>query len=254
MSTKKIGRPKKKPEYDREKTMQVLLNKAVELLDEPIDDRDVRDPAAPSLRYVAAELHTTIIRARKLLITADYYSTEISRNVQRLHHGGLSIAQIAQKTGLSEASVYSYLPYSKGIYNLEERTLNAERGRLFKKRKEACKQMQEHIDQPDALTCMWSAILAFQGYPFVTAQAHPFKYTVMDGEMVFSKNEKSIPKSTVETAFCNARKTQASDGCVNSPQKLGTFGASYLYPVFLRIGICERSKEGADNAGDSKNE
>ena len=27
------------------------------------------------------------------------------------------------------------------------------------------------------------------------------------------------------------------DGVVAGPKKLGTFGASYLYPVFVRIGV-----------------
>ena len=26
-------------------------------------------------------------------------------------------------------------------------------------------------------------------------------------------------------------------GCVTGPKQLGVFGASYLYPVFLRLGI-----------------
>lgn len=251
MSEKKIGRPKKKPEYDKEKTIQELLNKAIELLDEPYDDRDLRDPAAPSLRSVAEELHTTLIRARKLLITADYYSTVTSRKIQHLSAKGLTIKEIAEQTGLSEASVYSYLPYSKGVYNLDERSLNADRGRMFKKRKEACEQLQEHLDQPDAIIYMWSAILAFQDYPFATAKGYPFKYTVKGWEIFFSRKEKSITKSTVEMAFLNAREVQERDGFVSGPKKLATFGASYLYPIFLRIGVCEKKEERADSADSS---
>ena len=251
MGEKKIGRPKKRPDYDKNRTTQDLLNKAVELLDEPYDDRDLRDPAAPSLRSVAEELHTTLIKARKLLITAEYYSTATSRRVQQLSAKGLTIKEISDQTGLSEASVYSYLPYTKGVYNLDERSLNAERGRMFKKRKEACEQLQEHLDQPDAIIYMWSAILAFQDYPFATALGYPFKYTVKGWEIFFSRKEKSITKSTVEMAFLNAREVQERDGYVSGPNKLATFGASYLYPVFLRIGVCERKQESADPADNS---
>lgn len=251
MSDKKIGRPKKRPEYSKEKATQELLNKAVALLGEPYDDRDLRDPAAPSLRSVATELHTTLIRTRKLLITAGYFSTVTSRKVQQFSSKGLSIQQIADRTGLSEASVYSYLPYSKGVYNLDERSLNAERGRMFKKRREACEQLQEHLDQPDAIIYMWSAILAFQDYPFATAKGYPFKYSVKGWEIFFSRKEKSITKSTVEMAFYNAREVQEREGYVSGPKKLATFGSSYLYPIFLRIGVFEQKEESADFADRS---
>lgn len=248
MSEKKIGRPKKRPEYNHDKAMQELMDKAVELLDEPYDDRDLRDPAAPSISYVASELHTTLIRARKLLITAEYYSTATSRQIQSLASKGVTVSEIAKQTGLSEASVYSYLPYSKGVYNLSERSLNAERGRMFKKRKQACEQLAEHLDQPDEIIYMWSAILAFQDYPFATAKGYPFKYTVKGWEIFFSRKEKSITKSTVEMAFRFARDVQKENGYVSGPKKLGTFGASYLYPIFLRIGVCEKKPEAAETA------
>ena len=35
-------------------------------------------------------------------------------------------------TGLSRASIHSYLPYTKGIYNAAELSLNAERCRTYK--------------------------------------------------------------------------------------------------------------------------
>ena len=39
-------------------------------------------------------------------------------------------------------------------------------------------------------------------------------------------------------SYRRALDVQAAEGCVSGPKKLGTFGASYLYPVFLRMGIC----------------
>ena len=33
------------------------------------------------------------------------------------------------------------------------------------------------------------------------------------------------------------RKALELGGAVAGPKKLGTFGASYLYPVFVRIGV-----------------
>lgn len=91
--------------------MEQLLNKAVSLFQEPYDDRDERDSSLPSLRSVAEEMNTTIFRTRKLLITAEYFSTDMSRAVQEMTEEGLSFAEIMDATGLKKASINSYLPY-----------------------------------------------------------------------------------------------------------------------------------------------
>lgn len=105
-----MARPRKKNDNPRV-SMNQLLNKAVELFQEPYDDRDERDADLPSLRSVADQLNTTILRTRKLLITAECYSTDTSRAVQTLVAEGRSVEEIMVETGLKRASVNSYLPY-----------------------------------------------------------------------------------------------------------------------------------------------
>ena len=56
----------------------------------------------------------------------------------------------------------------------------------------------------------------------------------------FNRKEKIVTQATVLNAFNRARQIQKDEGCVSGPKKLGTFGASYLYPVFLRIGVCTK--------------
>ena len=60
------------------------------------------------------------------------------------------------------------------------------------------------------------------------------RYGEPGNELVFSRKEKTITKSTVLKAF---EKAVEFNGVVNGPKKLGTFGASYLYPVFIRLGV-----------------
>ena len=60
----------------------------------------------------AAEFGMTALKARKLLITAGVYSTALSRQVTELHDGGVEISRIMKITGLSRASIHSYLPYT----------------------------------------------------------------------------------------------------------------------------------------------
>ena len=46
-------------------------------------------------------MDTSLLRLKKLLITAGYYSTELSRKVQSLFDQGVSIEEICEETGLS---------------------------------------------------------------------------------------------------------------------------------------------------------
>ena len=74
---------------------------------------------------------------------------------------------------------------------------------------------------PDAL---WEAILAFEGAIFYTAKGLEYSY---------SRKEKSVTRASILVAYKKAQEL----GCVTGPKQLGVFGASYLYPVFLRLGI-----------------
>lgn len=50
---------------------------------------------------------------------------------------------------------------------------------------------------------------------------------------------KSITRATVELAY---QKALEMGGIVEGPKKLGVFGASYLYPVFVRLGVIKKGK------------
>ena len=174
----KGGRPKKKPGYCREEQIELLIDEAVSLFGEPYDDRDDRPEDAPTIEYVADALGITPVKVRKLLITADYFSSVISRKVQALHRNGMSVSDIMVETGLRQASVYSYLPYMKGVYKLKEPTLYAEQTRLFRRRKKACEALEEHMLDDDVCQHLWEAIEAFENYPFVDDCEKRFKYSV----------------------------------------------------------------------------
>lgn len=134
----KRGRPKKKPGYDRAEVIDELLMKVAESFGTPFDDREERIEDAPTIVSVANALQITPIKVRKMLITAGYYSTAMSRKVQALQDEGYSVQKIMEETGLKKASVNGYLPYTKGAYKLESPTLYAEQGRLFRSRKVFC--------------------------------------------------------------------------------------------------------------------
>ena len=256
-----MPRPKKKIS-DPERSMELLMNRAVSLFGEPYDDRDGREADLPSLRTVAEELGTTILRTRKLLITAEFYSTELSRTVQEMTAAGKSLQEIMEMTGLKRASVNSYLPYKRLAFNLEETTVNADRHRVFRKRVKAVEELRRHFGLPDEMEKLWLAVIAFEDYPFRTSgrgsrEGVKFKYTVsrrggaggrhysgvsIDGygneiwiESGGETRKKSISRSTVELGYLRAREMKI----VKGPKVLGIPGAgSYLYPILLRLGVC----------------
>ena len=137
---------------------------------------------------------------------------------------------------LSRASVHSYLPCTKIIYKMKESSIGADRMKLYRERKKACEILRKEAGTPAAGACenLWKAIAVFQGYPFITSKGLKFSYMVKGGEMLVDRKEKSITRSTVELAY---RRAVEMRGIVEGPKKLGVFGASYLYPVFVRLGV-----------------
>lgn len=238
------GRPKKKNPNTKD-SMNELLVRAVKLYALPYDDRKGnRKPELPSVRSVAEEMNTSIWRVRKLLITAGYYSTEISREVQRRNDEGQIIDEIIQGMGIKKASVYSYLPYKDIAYNLDQTTVNADRHKLFRQRKKAVKNLMANIEAADVEDYLWETVVLFAGYPFKTAKGLKFSYTIktgrngdLVGELQVDRKEKSITRATVNLAYERALDVQKKEGYVSGPKKLGVFGASYIYPVFVRFGI-----------------
>ena len=88
----------------------------------------------PTISETAEAFCISPMKVRKLLITGGLYDTEIYREVQRLHKAGLSVEEIASQTSYAPVTVRSYLPYERVIYNLDERSVTADRLQRFKKR------------------------------------------------------------------------------------------------------------------------
>lgn len=264
-----MARPKKKPGYDREAEIADLIATAAALFDVPYDDRIDRPEDAPSIVSVTEEMETTILRVRKLLITAGMYSTTASRQVQELESQGHTIPEIMKITGLGKASVYSYLPYKKGAYNLPDPTLYSEQGARYRARKKACEELRESVGTDEESLALWKTVIAFQNYPFTTSGrgkdhtgSTKFKYTVSEessrsgrhyegesipsfgNEMIITGHDKSISRSTVELALKNALGEQERAGYVSGPKKLEVPGAaSYLYVMFIRFGVIKAEQE-----------
>ena len=249
----------KKKITDPTASMEELIQRAVQLAEAPFTPD--RKPELPSLRSVAEQLGTTVIRTRKLLIIAGYFTSPTASTVQRLKAEGKTIEEIGAALRLKPAAVYGYLPYENLAYNLPQTTSNADRHRRYR----ATKKLKVAVDTGSIekiSAALWRCVIVFEGYPFSTSgrgSRSGVEYTyqvsrrgsaggrhyagdsmqgygnelwvVIDGE----KKEKSISRSTVELGFQKYLELLKTEGAVSGPKKLGVFGASYLLPLFQRF-------------------
>lgn len=223
------GRPQKKPTYNSEFQFQNFLQ-----------DLRLAYEESDSLRMLASELNISLLKLRKLLITAGIFTSDICTEVNEYYQAGKKIPEIMELTGLSRASVHSYLPYTKGIYNAEEISLNAERCRVYRVRQDLIRVLQNVPSEEN----FWQAIIAFQEYPFKTATGLPFHYKLKVGkdgewnrELVIDRREKSksLAWSSVKLAFENSKELSEE---VKKPKALGDIrGVSYIYPILWRFGL-----------------
>ena len=97
--------------------------------------------------------------------------------------------------------------------------------------------MTDLLGQKSESDVLWEEIERLQGEPFRTAKGLEFTYEVRGNEMFVNRRDKSITRSTVDLTYRNAMKLLRAGDVVDGPKKLGTFGASYLFPIFLRLGV-----------------
>ena len=151
---------------------------------------------------MAAEFDITLLKVRKLLITAGYMLQiplsryRILRYRERRYPGDYGNHRAKQGIG-----TFLLFRYKKGIYNAKEASLDAERCKKYRQRKSAVARLKE---KPDNLELLWDAMVAFAEYPFQTyPKGLKFKYEVKGNEIFVNRKKKSITKATVVLAYQN---------------------------------------------------
>ena len=141
-----------KPGYDSESVQKSLVDEVCSYFGRVFDDDEAERHSLlrghhpgddkwleimgndPTINETAQAFSITMHKVRKLLITGGYYNTETYRRIRDLRNEGNSIEEIAEVLDMIPATVRTYLPYERVIYNLEERSVNADRLQRFKKR------------------------------------------------------------------------------------------------------------------------
>lgn len=262
----KRGRPRKKPDYNAEQQLEDLLAAVADAYLNPEELLFADKNGHTQLKLLAEQFQMTPLKIRKLLITAEVYQSsepakaELPQRIAQMKADGMALEAIMRELNLSRASIHSYLPYSKGAYKTKTVSCNADRVRIYRERKDAVVKLQEVLkkikgwnqtkewDQNEVQSRtaleeiemqLWNTLLLFQAYPFQTSKGLKFTYSIKGNELFVTRKEKSITRSTILMAF---QKALSLEGFVSGPKKLGIFGASYLYPIFMRIGVI-RQKE-----------
>ncbi len=97
---------------------------------------------------------------------------------------------------------------------------------------------------------LWPLLAAHAGEVFYTtgrgsSPGVPFTYTIHGGEMHVNRKGKAITRATVMLAY---QRASSMGGKVPGPKSLKVFGASYIYPVFVTLGIIHTTRK--SNQGD----
>ena len=241
-----MARPLKKPDFNSDKLQKAILDMVVDAYENGGSDKNHR-----SVEAVADELQMSRLKVRKILITAGVreqrtiFDSELGNEVLALYRNGKSIQEIAAITGLKRASINGYLPYTKTIYKMDEQSVEAERVQRYRDRQKKCRDFCEGIlfrSSEENETILWEVLQELQVCTFQTFRGKKFHYKTRGGELFADLKKQSITRSSVNLAFHNALQVQREEGYVSGPKKLGCFGSTYLYPIFLRIGFITKEK------------
>ena len=96
---------------------------------------------------------------------------------------------------------------------------------------------------------LWPALIKHAGETFFTTgrgskPGVDFYYTIHGGEMRISRKEKTITRATLLLAY---QRATAMGGIVPGPKALKVFGASYIYPVFVALGVIHSTDKEESN-------
>ncbi len=90
-----------------------------------------------------------------------------------------------------------------------------------------------NILQDGTQDLLWKAIIACEGTVFYTAKGLEYSYKIKGKEMFVSRKKKTVTKASIMMAYARVQKLER----VTGPKQLGVYGASYIYPIFLKLGI-----------------
>lgn len=118
----------------------------------------------------------------------------------------------------------------------------AQQTELCMKRCQALERLAQAVRDKDGQLdeIFWDTLVLFEGYTFYTAKKLDFSYRLKGNEMFVTRKAKSITRASIMISFHTALELGEK---ATGPKKLGTFGASYLYPILIHLGVIGKKHE-----------
>lgn len=88
-----------------------------------------------SVIEIAKKMQISVVKVRRILITEGLWSSRSSDEIGKLYKENYTVKEIAEKLHMTEKNVQAYLPYSKGLYGLDNKSESAAWSDDFRKRK-----------------------------------------------------------------------------------------------------------------------
>ena len=120
----------------------------------------------------------------KILVSAGVYSTDRSREINRLYEAGRSQQEIADLLNVSLQAVNTYLPYEGAIYNMEESSKEAKYQKEYRKRQEAKEKLLKSAKGKTYFDKVWKNIRLFEGSQ-IKLEGYNEYYRVVKGKICF---------------------------------------------------------------------
>ena len=146
-----MGRYKNNPNYDSVVLSKKLMDLIVYDFNNPRAGEAVPKTGKMQITKLAEKHRMSVLKIRKLLVSAGEFVTDESLEIQRLKIQGKSISEIAEITKKSKSTVNSWLKYSKIIYRMDEVSPNAIR---MKRHREKVKAEKSDVVFIPAVQCM----------------------------------------------------------------------------------------------------
>lgn len=247
-----MGRHKKYP--DAEAVISAFYSSVSDAYNHPSAGETNQD-GHKSINLLAEEFGISRLKVRKILITTGDVIYSETKRIQQLLAAGKTKKEVCSQLNIAIATLNSFLPYDKGVYNLTDVSNYAENCEVYRARKGAVADLRS---DPTSVQ-LWRTICLFQSYPFTTSgrgnrAGTKFTYEVskpttgggrryagenVEGygnELWIIKNgekaEKSISRSSVDYAL-----QIALEGNVAGLKALKIYGSSYVYSLFRRFGL-----------------
>ena len=93
-----------------------------------------------SIKETASKVGVSVVKVRRILITEGMWSSKTSEAIADHIASGKSISEIAQIMSTTEKAVQQYMPYTRGIYMSENRSVAALNSQDYRKRIEVVKE------------------------------------------------------------------------------------------------------------------